>query len=75
MSEFMLIIPEGWAQIDFDAVYSMHADFSESNVDNWCATTQWNYIEVILKEVGALPESATVVEARRFQNYMLVRLG
>jgi hypothetical protein len=75
MSEFLLIVPEGWTQIDFDAVYSMHGDFSEANVDNWCATTQWSYIEAILKEVGALPESAIVVEARRFQNYMLVRLG
>jgi hypothetical protein len=75
MSEFLLIVPEGWTQIDYDSVYAANGDFSESNVDNWCNTGQYSYIEEGLKASGVIGAEATVVEARRFHNHLLVRLG
>lgn len=75
MSDFLLIFPEGWNVIDFDLVYSLNPDFNVTNVDNWVATNQLSYIEEILKAVGQIDATATVVGAKRFDSYFAVLLG
>lgn len=75
MSDFIVIAPDGWIQIDFDGVYAVNPDFNTVNVDNWINTSQLSYIEEILKSVGVIGQSATVIAARRIEPYFAIQLG
>lgn len=75
MSDFIVIAPDGWIQIDFDNVYAANPDFNTINVDNWINTGQFSYIEEILKSVGVIGPSAIVIAARRIDPYFAIQLG
>lgn len=75
MSDFLLVVPECWVQIDLDYACSQIPDLNMGNVDNWISTSQFNYIEVPLKQLGLIPENKTVVSAKRFEDYFAVLLG
>lgn len=75
MSDFLLVIPEGWVQVDFDAASAINPDFNVTNVDNWIGTNQLSYIEEILKSIGFLDSAVTVIGAKRFDAYFAVQLG
>lgn len=75
MSDFLLVVPEGWVQIDLDYVCSQIPDLNMGNVDNWISTSQFNYIEIPLKQLRLIPEDKTVISAKRFEDYFAVLLG
>lgn len=76
MSEFLVIIPSGWTQLDWQFITNNVADMSPGNVLNWTNSTDYSYIEAGLKVNGIIPDNTTVVEAKLIDDtYFMVRLG
>lgn len=75
MSEFLLIIPNGWTQLDW-VVCQQHQDLSQTSVLNWINANTLNYIEAPLKELQLIPAESTVVDAKLLDDsYFMVKLG
>lgn len=75
MSEFLLIIPNGWTQLDW-VVCQQHQDLSQTSVLNWINANTLNYIEASLKELQLIPAESTVVDAKLLDDsYFMVKLG
>ena len=75
MSEFILIVPEGWTQLDWDLCQT-HAELTATAITNWAATNQLSYIEQFTREIGAIPANAMVEAAKMIDDsILLVRLA
>ncbi len=75
MSEFLLIIPEGWTQLDWETAFN-HPSMNVAAVEEWIQTSQLDYLTQLLIESGALPAGQLVTQARVIDNaYLLVKLG
>lgn len=64
MSEFLLVVPPGWTQLDWDFISANDTNMNVTNVDNWCTTSQFSYIEEPLKAMGLIPQDKTVIGAK-----------
>lgn len=75
MSDFLLVIPEGWTQLNWETAFN-HPLMSPPAVEEWIQSTQYDYLTQLLVESGSLTEGQTVVQAKLIDNaYFLVRLG
>lgn len=75
MSEFLLVIPEGWTQLDWNAVSNLYG-MDYTGVMNTISIGYYGDMDTGLKEAGLIPADVTVVEAKLIDNtYFLVRLG
>jgi hypothetical protein len=73
MSEFLLVIPEGWTQISMDAATQIPG-VSAGGINSWIGS---NYFDIMTSELSSLfPPGAVVLEAQVFNGEtLLVRLG
>ncbi len=72
MSEFLLVIPEGWTQLDWAYIANNISGMGYQNVVNGVASD----IEEILKANGIIPVESSLVEFKLIDDtYFLVRLG
>jgi hypothetical protein len=75
MSEFLIVIPSGWTQLDWETVFN-HPMINLSIAQEWIATRQFEYMTTLLIEAGALSEGQNVMEAKIIDGaYFLVQLG
>ena len=75
MSDFLLVIPEGWTQLDWQVVSSL-PDLNKGNVDNWISTSQFEYLANPLKDAGLIPVDSIVTSAKLIDDtYFMVTLG
>lgn len=76
MSDFLLVIPEGWTQLNWDAVREAHPDLNKGNVENWINTSQINYIDELLKAGGIVAPEQTVSAAKLIDDaYFLIQFA
>lgn len=76
MSEFLLVIPEGWTQLDWQFITNNIADMGQGNVLNWLNSNEFSYIEAGLKEHGIIAPDATLVGVKLIDDtYFLIKLG
>jgi len=74
MSNFILVIPEGWTQLDWE--YISNNGLDAHSVENALVSSNMADIENPLKQLGLIAESAFVLDAKLFDNtYFMVRLG
>ena len=72
MSEFVVIVPDGWTQLDWAYISNNISNMGHSNVIG--ATT--SDIETYLKEGGIIAPEASLIEFKLIEDtYFLVRLG
>jgi len=72
MSEFLLVIPEGWTQLDWEYIANNVSGMGYQNVVNGAASD----IEELLKTNGIIPVESSLVEFKLIDDtYFLVRLG
>ena len=72
MSDFLLVVPEGWTQLDWEYISNNISNMGASNVKG--ATTL--DIETYLKEGGIIAPEASLIEFKLIDDtYFLVRLG
>lgn len=76
MSELLLIIPPGWAQLDWTAITNGVASMSATQVSDWINSNNYGDMEALLKEAGFVPPDKSIVEAKLIDDtYFIVRLG
>lgn len=76
MSDFVLVVPDGWTPLDWEKLQSEHSAFSKPSVEDWLATGQLFYMCEQLVLAGAIPEGSSLVDARLIDDtYFLVKLG
>lgn len=72
MSEFLLIIPEGWTQLDWEFISNNVANMSAQAVNNGVVSD----IEQWLKDGGQISTEASLIDFKLIDNaYFLVKLG
>lgn len=75
MSEFLLLIPEGWESLDWQYITNNIPDMGQGNVLNWINSNDYSYMEPALKDAGKIPNDCVLVEAKLVNDeYFLVRL-
>lgn len=75
MSDFLLIIPSGWTQLDWQFITN-HSDLSLQVTLEWISTTSWSSIEYALKSIDAIPQTSSVLNAKLFDDtFFMVLLG
>lgn len=76
MSEFLLIVPAGWSQLDWAYLTNNVPGFGESSVLAWCGGGQVdNDIGTLLREAGQIPADAYVYAAKLVDaTYFLVKM-
>lgn len=74
MSDFLLIIPAGWTQLDWQFV--SNNGLSGTSVLNAIVSTNMSDIEAPLKDMGLIPLESSVLEAKLLDDtFFMVRLG
>lgn len=72
MSEFLLIVPEGWTQLDWTYITSNVPNMSYIDVTNGITSD----IEERLKGAGIIPAESSLIEFKLIDDtYFIVRLG
>ena len=72
MSDFLLIIPEGWIQLDWEYVSNNVANISSQSVNNGVISD----IEQWLKDGGQIPPDSSLIDFKLIDNtYFLIKLG
>ena len=75
MSEFILIVPAGWTQIDLVAA-TLIPGFSIPAIKSWIETQNWLVMVQELASGGLLKETDIILEAQIFNDEtFLVKLG
>ena len=76
MSEFLLIVPEGWTQLDWAYLSNNVSGLNHPQVMDWVATGYMLDLEIILKEQDVIPDEASLISAKLIDDtYFLVKLG
>ena len=76
MGQFLLVIPQGWTQLDWQHVTNNLPGMSAANVLDWINSNSLGYIEEPLKADGLIPADASIVEAKLIDDtYFMVKLG
>lgn len=72
MSEFLVIVPPGWVQLDWEYISNNVANMSAQAVNNGVVSD----IEAWLKEGNQIPAESSLVDFKLLDNtYFLVQLG
>lgn len=72
MSEFLLVIPEGWTQLDWQYITNNVGAMGYGDVVNGVTSD----IEAKLKDAGVIAADASLVEFKLIDDtYFMVRLG
>lgn len=72
MSDFLVIVPQGWTQLDWEYISNNVANMSAQAVNNGVLSD----IETWLKEGGQIAAESALVDFKLIDNtYFLVRLG
>jgi hypothetical protein len=75
MSDFILIIPAGWVQLDWEYISNNLTGFNAESVQYW-AGVDMNLVTQPLRDAGLIPVDKTVMELKIMDNtYFLVNLG
>jgi hypothetical protein len=64
MSDFLMVVPEGWIAADMGVISTMLDEVSLA----YAAENEPATIEEFLEQTGQMPVNSTVVEARLFKN-------
>ena len=76
MGQFLLVIPEGWTQLDWAYVSNNLPGMGTIAVLDWINANYYLEIEAQLKAAGLIAEEQSVIEAKLIDDtYFLVRLG
>ncbi len=76
MSDFLLVVPNGWTQLDWQFITNNVAGMDLNGALNMIHSNAYSDINDKLHEAGVIPAEQTVVEARVIDDtYFLVRLG
>ena len=76
MSDFLLIVPAGWTQLDWSYLTNNLPSMEKSGVENAINSNQYADMEPELKAGGFIPQESTIVEAKLIDDtFFLVRLG
>lgn len=76
MSEFLLVIPEGWTQLDWQYITNNVPGMSGPEVAGHIAAGNKLAIDDALKAGGIIPQEAFLIDAKLIDDtYFLVRLG
>ena len=74
MSDFLLVIPAGWTQLDWEFVSNNGLD--ENSVQNANVTGNMMDVEAPLKDMGLIPPESTVMAAKVIDSaYFMVKLA
>lgn len=72
MSEFLVIVPQGWTQLDWEYVSNNVPNMSAQAVNNGVLSD----IETWLKAAGQIPEDSSLIDFKLIDDaYFLVKLG
>lgn len=74
MSDFGLIIPEGWTTIDFNVMSTLPNELSTTAINNFITGGMINYITEELIRINLIPADKVVVDAKLFDSYFIVKL-
>lgn len=75
MSDFLLIVPPGWTQLDWEQITNNVPDMSAQNVREYINSGMLNYIEEPLKTAQIISPAMSLVEAKLIDDeFFLVRL-
>lgn len=75
MGDFLLIIPEGWTQLDWQYITNNIPSMDPATVLNAISSGMTFTLEEPLKTFGQIPAESTLVEAKLLDdNFFLVRL-
>ena len=76
MSQFLLVIPEGWTQLDWQYITNNVPNMSGPAVASTIQSGVLSDIEAGLKEAGIIPPEASLVDAKLIDDtYFMVKLG
>ena len=74
MSEFMLIAPEGWTQLDYEFI--VNTVFDQNTMENLQLQGQLYEIDNAFKPYGLIPDGLAIQEIKFIDNaFMWVRFG
>jgi hypothetical protein len=72
MSDFIVIVPPGWTQLDWEYISNNVPNMSAQDVNNGVVSD----IETWLKEGGQIPADSSLVDFKLIDDaYFLVKLG
>lgn len=71
MSDFLMIIPEGWTEVPADWI---DVSITASEAQFWITQEAWRDIEDILADYEAVPEGKHVINARLIPTELGFRL-
>ena len=76
MSQFLLVIPEGWTQLDWQHITNNVPNMSGPAVASMIQSGALSDIEAGLKEAGIILPEASLVDAKLIDDtYFMVKLG
>lgn len=76
MSQFLLVIPEGWTQLDWQHITNNVPNMSGQAVASMIQSGVLSDIEAGLKEAGIVAQEASLVDAKLIDDtYFMVKLG
>ena len=74
MSDFLLIVPNEWTQLDWAYLTNKFVDISPSYVNNCAVSNTYADMEAMFKADGLIPEAASLVECKLLDEFFMVRL-
>jgi hypothetical protein len=75
MSEFLVVVPQGWTQFSWDEAFS-HPLMNPDAVAMWAQSGQLPYMSELLIEAGLLQPGQVVMDVKMIDNtYFFVLLG
>jgi hypothetical protein len=75
MSNFIVIVPDGWTALDYDRIQNV-LNVNISSLKDWINASYFLDVEPTLKEDGMVPMDKTIVEMKIIDDSQLwVRLG
>lgn len=75
MSEFIVVVPEGWEALDYDRIQNV-LNVSMGSLKDWANASYFLDVEPTLKEDGMIPMDKTIIEMKIIDDSQLwVRLG
>jgi len=75
MSNFIVIVPDGWTALDYDRIQNV-LNVNISSLKDWINASYFLDVDPTLKEDGMVPMDKTIVEMKIIDDSQLwVRLG
>ena len=75
MSNFLLIMPQGWVQLDLTEVVSQAPECQIGAIEGWILIEQFQILEDSLKAIGMIAAEASIAEVKILDNsFLLLRL-